>query len=182
MFDKRPEKTSDVEYQAFVVAAAPVLLRAAILLSVDYHTAEDLVQTTFLRVARRWSVARESPFAYSRRVLVNLAYNEARRVARHPSVPLLAGNESTHPTADGTSALADHLTLVQAVRRLPKQQRSVVVLRFYLDLSVADTAQLLDLPEGTVKSATSRALDQLAQLLPRGLPEPVQGDIKCRTT
>ncbi|MGD0084009.1 MAG: sigma-70 family RNA polymerase sigma factor [Acidimicrobiales bacterium] len=103
--------------------------------------------------------------AYSRRVLVNLARDDARRLARKPTVPLSDKHLDVTPGADSMARVADRLVLLQAIRALPEPQRAVIVLRFYLELSVGETSKLLSIPEGTVKSATSRALAKLAHVV-----------------
>jgi RNA polymerase sigma-70 factor (sigma-E family) len=144
------------DFDEFVVGRSPALLRTAVLLVGDRHEAEDLLQTALLRLARHWSRAADNPNAYVRRVLVNLAYDHSRRRRRRPErlgfVP-----EVPHEGADPD----DRDDLIRALRELPERQRATVVLRFWEDLSVAETAALLDCTEGTVKSTTSKALAHL---------------------
>lgn len=152
------------DFDEFVVARSPALLRTATLLLGDRTDAEDLLQTALLRVARHWSKAIENPDAYTRRVLVNLAHDHARRRRRHPESPapepdLMAVQPATE------SAFEDRTELLCALRELPDRQRATVVLRFWEDLSVADTASLLGCSEGTVKSTTSKALAHLRHVL-----------------
>jgi RNA polymerase sigma factor (sigma-70 family) len=167
------------EFNRFVLEATPMLLRASALLCRDQATAEDLVQTTLFRVSRRWHQAREAPLSYSRRVLANLAKDNLRRSARRPTVPLSDERLQITVVADTTGDVADRLVLLDAIRALPDVQRSVIVLRFYFDLSVTETSKLLDLAEGTVKSSTSRALERLAHLLTVERLEPTRGGIRC---
>jgi len=148
------------DFDEFVVGRSSALLRTAILLTGDRHDAEDLVQTALLRVARHWSRALENPEAYTRRVLVNLAYDRSRHRKRRP--------ERLGPPPD--RAATDHYgeerdDLLRLLRQLPERQRATVVLRYWEDLSVAETAQLLGCTEGTVKSATSKALAHLREAL-----------------
>ena len=117
--------------------------------------------------------------AYSRRVLVNLARDDARRLARKPTVPLSDKHLDVTPGADSMARVADRLVLLQAIRALPEPQRAVIVLRFYLELSVGETSKLLSIPEGTVKSATSRALAKLAHVVTPDELEQTQGRIRC---
>ena len=157
----------NLELQRFVAEARPELLRAAVALCRDVPTAEDLVQTALVRVARRWGVARAAPVPYARKVLVNLVRDGARHAARHPSEPLTERHLHAWGKDDHTGGVDRRLVLIRALHELPERQRTVLVLRFYLDLSVAETARMLRLPPGTVKSATSRAIDRLGDLLAR---------------
>lgn len=150
------------EFDDFVRERSAVLLRTAYALVGDYGHAEDLLQTALLRTARRWTAARDAPEAYARRVLVNLCRDRVRWLRRRP--PERAMTEGVEP-ADRQSPLAELVNeqryLVQALMGLPAGQRQVVVLRFLEDLSVAETAELLGISTGTVKSYTSRALSSL---------------------
>jgi RNA polymerase sigma-70 factor (sigma-E family) len=154
-------------FEAFVADASSRLLRTAYLLTGDRGHAEDLVQTALFRTARHWPRARSRPEAYARRVVVNLAKDRWRtRRRRVDEVTLEASLEgAVRGDADvvvpGDDAVVEREQLLAAVRTLPAGQRAVLVLRFFDDLSVADTAAALDCSEGTVKSQTSRALDRL---------------------
>jgi RNA polymerase sigma-70 factor (sigma-E family) len=152
----------DSAFESFVQTSSASLLRTAFLLTGDRGHAEDLVQTTFLRVAWRWPAARAQPEAYARRVLVNLSRdrwrNLSRRVRESPDPPEL-------PYTDATDRVADRESLTEALRELPTRLREVVVLRFFADLPVAETARTLGLSEGAVKSYTNRALTRLRQVL-----------------
>ncbi len=170
-----PENGDDGEFRSFVLEAAPILLRAAVLMTRDRATAEDLVQTTFVRVARRWTTASEAPLAYSRRVLINLVRDDARRLERRPTVPLSTEHLQLAASSDSTGGVVDRLVLLEAVRNLTEQQRDVIVLRCYLDLSVEETSKLLEIPEGTIKSTMSRALARLADVVSPDKLEPIQG-------
>jgi RNA polymerase sigma-70 factor (sigma-E family) len=154
----------DPAFEEFVRARSASLLRTAYLLTGDRGHAEDLLQTTLLRVAWRWSAASEQPEAYARRVLVNLSRdrwrNLSRRVRedRQPDIPQL-------PVDDVTDRVTTREVLIPVLRQLPTRQREVIVLRFYADLSVIDTARALQCSEGAVKAYTNRALTKLRQLL-----------------
>ncbi|CAM3997595.1 SigE family RNA polymerase sigma factor [Kibdelosporangium persicum] len=154
----------DPAFEDFVRSRSPALLRTAFLLVGDRGHAEDLLQTTLLRVAWRWSAASAQPEAYARRVLVNLSRdrwrNLSRRVReRHQSeLPQL-------PSPDASDRIAERESLVRALRLLPTRQREVIVFRFFADLTVTDTARALGCNEGTVKSYTNRALGRLRELL-----------------
>ncbi|WP_329117241.1 SigE family RNA polymerase sigma factor [Streptomyces sp. NBC_01353] len=155
------EGTGPPEFAAFVESAYASLLRTARLLTGDPHAAEDLVQAALVRVYLRWggSARWDSPQAYARKVVVNL-YATWRRRRWHTEV-VRPGSDSapdTHDMADGADA---RLELARALAALPRAQRAVVVLRFYEDLSVEQTAELLGCSPGTVKSRTNRALERL---------------------
>jgi RNA polymerase sigma-70 factor (sigma-E family) len=148
-------------FEAFVVRSSDRLLRTAYLLCGDHGHAEDMVQTALLRTARRWSTARQEPDAYARRVVVNLAKDRWRLLRRRFGEAPLEIDVAV-PVSDG---LADRERLLAAARQLPAGQRAVLVLRYFDDLSVADTAAALGCSTGTVKSQTSRALDNLRAVL-----------------
>jgi RNA polymerase sigma-70 factor (sigma-E family) len=137
----------------------PGLLRLAHLLTGSPTLAEDVVHDAFLGLARRHRQVDE-PLAYLRRSVVNLSTNVHRR----------AGRERRHLAT--VRAAAVQLAVVQPaeiddtwqlVKALPPRQRAVLVLRFYLDLSEADTARVMGCRPGTVKSTTARALAKLKE-------------------
>jgi RNA polymerase sigma-70 factor (sigma-E family) len=148
-------------FEAFVAGSSDRLLRTAYLLCGDRGHAEDLVQTALLRTARRWRSARRQPEAYARRVVVNLAKDRWRDLARRPrEAPIEADVELAE---DDDLLVRDEL--LRAARELPAGQRAVLVLRYFDDLSVEDTAAALGCTTGTVKSQTSRALERLRAAL-----------------
>ena len=156
------------EFDDFVRGRSAALLRTAYALTGDRGHAEDLLQTALLRTARRWTAARDAPEAYVRRVLVNLCRDRVRWLQRRPREAALPdgadrpGTADRHGVADGfAEQIGQQRSVIQALRGLPAGQRQVVVLRFLEDLSVADTAELLGISQGTVKSYTSRALASL---------------------
>lgn len=153
------------DFERFVRRASPRLLRTAYLLVGDRGRAEDILQLALVRTAEHWSAALELPEAYARRVVVNLATDEWRRLARRVrESPLhLARRASVEETP--IDALLERQFLLQVLRALPERQRQVVVLRFWEGLSVAETASLLKITEGTVKSHGNRGLTHLRELL-----------------
>jgi RNA polymerase sigma-70 factor (sigma-E family) len=148
-------------FEAFVASTSTRLMRTAYLLCGDRGHAEDLVQATLLRTARRWHAAREHPEAYARRVLVNLAKDRWRTLRRR--VDEVAVVTDVPVPQDDTVLERQHLLV--AMRGLPAGQRAVLVLRYFDDLSVAETASALACSEGTVKSQTARALDRMRCVL-----------------
>jgi RNA polymerase sigma-70 factor (sigma-E family) len=154
-------------FDEFVSVHSTPLLRTAYLLVGDRGHAEDLVQSTLVRVARHWRAAQEAPRPYAHRVLINLSRNHIRDVARRPRVISQGSEGGQVATSGDMDRVEDRQVLTTALRQLPDQQREIAVMRFILDLSVTETATLLRIPEGTVKSATHRAL--------RGLRDQLDG-------
>ncbi|NES13225.1 MULTISPECIES: SigE family RNA polymerase sigma factor [Micromonospora] len=156
----------DPAFEAFVERCSTPLLRTAYLLTGDRGHAEDLLQVALLRTARRWRTAREAPEIYVRKVLLNLSRDRIRRLMRRPrekpldSVPDTVGTIGPHD-----HQVAERRAVVEALARLPIRQRQVIVLRYFEDLTVEQTADLLKMSSGTVKSYTSRGLGRLRELL-----------------
>lgn len=168
----------DPAFESFVSARSPVLLRAAYLLTGDYGHAEDILQTALMRLARHWPAAREAPEAYVRTVLANLARDRYRLLRRRPRETSLSEPSVGHkPTAEsgvdgGVDRIGQRKEITEALMRLPLRQRQVIVLRFFADLTVAQTAAELGCSEGAVKSHTTRALARLRDLLGRDYARP----------
>ena len=153
------------EFRDFVNARWPSLVGTAYLVTADRGVAEDCVQEALARVHRRWRVLREDgePVAYARRAVLNAALSWRRR-RRIAEVPLDA---SVDPAAPEDPAWAVDPELMAALRSLPPRMRAAVVLRFLEDHSEAETAALLGCSVGTVKSATSRGIARLREVLER---------------
>ena len=145
----------DAEFTEYMTARQPSLLRTAYLLTGDRHTAEDLVQTALAKLYLSWDKVhqREALDGYVRRILVN----ENNSLWRRPwkkrehatdDLPEVASHDTTGHDAE----------LWAHVQALPRKQRAAVVLRYYEQLSEAETAAILGVSVGTVKSQTSRAL------------------------
>jgi RNA polymerase sigma-70 factor (sigma-E family) len=135
----------------------PAILRLCTLLTRDPTVAEDLAQEAFVRVApKAGTLSAEEIRPYLRRVVVNLWKNRIRRIAYEAR----ARGRLVERPSEGTS-LEGRDEMWAAITRLPPRQRACLVLRFYEDLSVRDTAMLLRCSEGTVKSQTSKALGKL---------------------
>lgn len=147
------------DFERFVAERGPRLLRVAWLLTGDAHLAEDLVQTALAKVWPQWSrIADGNPEAYVRKTLVN-TYASWRRRHWSGEVP-----HSELPEVSTTDVFANvdlEHSLAAAIRTLPPRQRSVVVLRYFEDLSVAETARVLHCRPGTVKSQAVKALRTL---------------------
>jgi RNA polymerase sigma-70 factor (sigma-E family) len=146
-----------VPFEDYVASRFRALCRLAYLLTGDWAEAEDLVQEALVRCERRWrTISADDPHAYVRRAVVNGAANWRRR--RRAELPLA---EDVLTAGDHTAITDARLMLVAALRRLPMEQRQVLVLRFFEQLSEAETAHALGIAAGTVKSRTSRGLDAL---------------------
>jgi RNA polymerase sigma-70 factor (sigma-E family) len=139
-------------------------MRSAYLLTGDRGHAEDLLQVALWRVARHWMAIEGSPDAYAHRVLINLSRDRRRMLNRRAREIIGAGLPAAR-VDDVADAVTQRDWMARAVRQLPRRQREVVVLRFFMDLSVEQTAVALGATEGTVKSHTARALSQLRDLL-----------------
>jgi RNA polymerase sigma-70 factor (sigma-E family) len=151
------EDQRDAEFCEFARTRDLRLRRVAYLLCGDWHQADDLTQITFTRLYRHWKRIHrmDNLDAYARTTLVNAFLAERRSPWRR--VLLL-------PPAEQEVALPDReaiLDLRQALTTLPPRQRATVVLRYYCDLSIEQTAAALDCSVGNVKSQTSRGLDAL---------------------
>jgi RNA polymerase sigma-70 factor (sigma-E family) len=150
----------DTEFGEFVDARALVMRRTAYLLCGDWHRAEDIVQSALIKLYVAWTrVRKDSVDAYARKVLVRTAIDETRRgfFNRERSVDAVPEVPVADPSSD--------LDLRVALDALPPGQRAVVVLRYWEDLSVTETARILGRTEGTVKSQAAKGLAALRELL-----------------
>jgi RNA polymerase sigma-70 factor (sigma-E family) len=154
-------------FEQFAASSADELLRTAYLLAWDLTEAEDLVQETLLRIAKRWPRVRsmEHPLAYARRVLTNLALDGAERRSRRRAELNGGPPEPDAPHADHAALIDTRSELLTALGTLPVRQRTVLVLRYFVDLPEAEVAAILGCSLGTVKSTASRALAKLEQQL-----------------
>jgi RNA polymerase sigma-70 factor (sigma-E family) len=159
------------DFDEFVRRSSGSLLRTGYLLAGDRGHAEDLLQDALLRTARNWRTARAAPEAYARRVLVNLTRDRWRALKRRPAEDLTACSDQGAAVADPATAWADRHVIAASIWLLPEQQRAVVVLRLWDEMSVRETAELLGISEGTVKSYTSRAVARLRELLSTSIGE-----------
>ncbi|WP_426507444.1 SigE family RNA polymerase sigma factor [Dactylosporangium sp. McL0621] len=158
------QRSQEAAYREYVMLRMDVLRRTAYLLCHDWHTADDLVSTTLAKLYDKWRRARQADNidAYVRAMLVNAWLDERRRPWRR-EVPA----DQLPEVADvAVPPRGEHGDLLALLRSLPKRRRAVLVLRFYLDHSVEETAEVLGISPGTVKSQTARALDTLRAVLP----------------
>jgi len=151
-----------VSFEDFARARSGSLLRTALLLTGQRAEAEDLVQIALERAYRHWPrICRsEGPERYVRKILARASAERWRRLARRPERAMPAA-EHGPVEQDRTNEIADRDYLLRALAALPPRQRAVVVLRYFDDLSEAETAQMLGCSLGTVKSQTARGLARL---------------------
>jgi RNA polymerase sigma-70 factor (sigma-E family) len=157
-------------FREFVVARSAALVRSAWLLTGNEAEAQDLVQTALAKTWSRWSrvVRQDAPEAYVRRVMLSTYLTWTRRRWRG-EVPVDALPERA-VASDAFAAVDLRGTVHSALRALPPRQRAVVVLRYFDDLTEAQTADVLGCSVGTVKSQASKALAKLREAAPlRGL-------------
>ena len=163
------------DFDEFVAGNLEQLLRTAYLITWDAGEAEDLVQECLLKVARRWRRVRgmAQPRAFARRILVNLALDDARgrtqRRGELDGAPAVAEG----PSRDLLVGLETRAELLDALARLTPRQRAVLVLRYFNDFTEAQTAEVLDCSPGTVKSNASRGLARLREVL-APIPNPTR--------
>ncbi|KAA1418350.1 SigE family RNA polymerase sigma factor [Mumia zhuanghuii] len=162
----------DDAFSDFARDAWPRLYRTAYLLLADHGHAEDLVQTALAKVYLHWGRIRDADatHAYARTVVVNTANSWFRRRGWNAETVVDAVPEHPLEPVDTDTSLT-----LEALRRLPDRQRAVVVLRFYEDLSVEQTADALNISTGTVKSQTSHALAKLRALLGDSITPTLEG-------
>jgi RNA polymerase sigma-70 factor (sigma-E family) len=156
---------SEESFRAYVAARLVSLSRAAYLLTGDRHLAEDLVQSTLATVAARWErvCAGGDPDPYVRRVLYtrHVSWWRRRRLLDDPHA-----DPPDRPGPDATAAVDVSVTVRAALARLAPRQRAVLVLRYFEDLTEAQTAEVMGIGLGTVKSSTRAALARLRTVAP----------------
>ena len=159
------EERDEQAFAEYFVARRDAVRRSAYLLCGDWHRADDLAQTAFVSLHRRWRKIQDRGAldAYVRRSVVRAMIDETRRPWRRErfveQLPEVAGDGEVGDAVATRSALLDGL------RRVPPRQRAVLVLRFLEGLDVAGTAAALKCSEGTVKSQTARGLSTLREVL-----------------
>jgi RNA polymerase sigma-70 factor (sigma-E family) len=162
--DQRDEQ----EFAEYFTARRDAVRRTAYLICGDWHRADDLAQTAFVALHRRWRKVRDKDAldAYVRRSLVRASIDESRRPWRREhsaeALPEAVHAEATDTVGD---AVATRSALVDGLQQVPPRQRAVLVLRFLEGQSVTDVATTLKCTEGTVKSQTARGLDALRDAL-----------------
>jgi RNA polymerase sigma-70 factor (sigma-E family) len=147
------------DFHAYVSARMDRWRRTAYLLCQDWHTADDLVSITVTKLFRNWRKVRaaDNRDAYAQRVLSRSWLDESRRAFRREW-------SQADPVEVGWSVpdrITDRESLARLLKTLGPRQRAVLVLRFYLDYSVEETAEILHISVGTVKSQSARGLETL---------------------
>jgi RNA polymerase sigma-70 factor (sigma-E family) len=154
------------DFRNLYASRAAALRRTAFLLSGDWQQAEDLVQTAFMKTYRAWPRIRHTGAreAYVRKVLTRAYVDDGRRSwSRHLPVADMLRFDRPQPSDDSD----DRLVLLHALAGISPRQRACLVLRFWEDFSVEDTARALGCRAGTVKSQTARGLEALRKILTR---------------
>jgi len=169
------EGSREADFTDYVAARQQALLRTAYVLTGDRHAAEDLLQTALARAYLFWQRLRDPGAAdgYVRKIMINEHTGWWRRAWRRNERSTDALPEPRSPgTADSTGRSDERDAMWSLMQSLPPRQRAAVVLRYYEDLSEAETAAVLGCSVGTVKSQTSRAIAALRERL---ATEPVTG-------
>ena len=154
----------DATFEAYFAARSDAMRGTAYLLCGDWHRAEDLVQQTFTKIYLAWRRIQrhEALDNYTRQTLVRTFLSERRRGwFRHESVESPALDRAS-PSAGLTD---ERLMLLEALMKVPPRQRAVLVLRYWADQSIEQTAELLGCSAGNVKSQAARGLATLRGVL-----------------
>lgn len=153
----------EAAYVEFVAARQAHLRRIAFGICGDWHQAEDLLQTSLVKLYVAWPRVRRDgrEEAYVRRIMVRAQIDETRKPVRRER----PGLDGLDPVAADPVSPEDRSALFDALQELPLMQRKVVLLRHWLGLSVREAAQELGISEGTVKSHSSRGIEKLQAAL-----------------
>ncbi|MEU1891073.1 SigE family RNA polymerase sigma factor [Streptomyces pristinaespiralis] len=160
-----PSYTPYASFSSYVQARGPVLLRTARSLTSNTSDAEDLLQTALTKTYVAWERIEDHRAldGYVRRALLNTRTSQWRKRKVDEFVCDELPEPATVPSTDPAEQQVLHDAMWRAVMKLPDRQRAMVVLRYYEDLSEAQTAEVLGVSIGTVKSAVSRALGKLRE-------------------
>ncbi|WP_328324218.1 SigE family RNA polymerase sigma factor [Kribbella sp. NBC_00382] len=161
-------RRDEPEFTEFATAVIGRLRRTAYLMCGDWHRAEDAAQDALVRIYRRWPrLNREHGLnTYAHKVVVSAVLDQAKRPWRRerataePAEPL-----RPEPGLDPAGTIDTRQLVVAALAQIPAGQRACVVLRHYADLSIEESAEVLGISPGTVKSQTARGLAHLRELL-----------------
>jgi RNA polymerase sigma-70 factor (sigma-E family) len=159
-------QADEESFRRFADEHAAKLRRSAYLLCGDWHLAEDLMQSTLIKIYRSWTRIQSDDVMtnYSRTVLLRTWLDEKRRPWRRSEQSAAEVPEQLDEArgpADSPDRLWARDLVHQGLLRLPPRQRAVLVLRYFDDLSVAEAAEVMGCAEGTVKSQTARGLEAL---------------------
>jgi RNA polymerase sigma factor (sigma-70 family) len=150
---------ADLDLAALCEREHPVLVGALGLYLGDRHEAEDVAQEALIRLCQKWPLPGvDNPGAWVMRVAFNLATSNHRRRTTHGRVMNRLAARHPTPADDDRS---DAIAVRRAVLNLPDRQRQAIVLRYFVDLSVRETAAQLGCPEGTVKTLVHQAIKSL---------------------
>ncbi|GIG71508.1 SigE family RNA polymerase sigma factor [Phytomonospora endophytica] len=170
----RHSEREEAEFREFVAGRLDRLRNFAFLVCGDWHRAEDAVQVTLSKLYVVWpKTAKGSADAYSRRILINAVKDEWRRAWFRRERSTLVPPDAA--TADPAVLGAERIAVLSALAKLPTKQRAVVVLRFWEDRSVEQTAEIMRCSTGTVKSHTARGLQALRGLLEEKRSQQTEG-------
>jgi RNA polymerase sigma-70 factor (sigma-E family) len=163
----RKRSDDDERFHVFATRSTASLTRLAYLLSGDQHLANDLVQTCLIRLYQAWPKVRDKDAAdgYARKVLLRCWLNERRRPWRRVETRDGVVPDRPAATLDQIEAAHHKEVLRVALAQLPPRQRAAVVLRYWSQYSVTETAAILRCSEGTVKSQSARGLATLRTAL-----------------
>lgn len=167
--------SDEASFAEFVTGSSRALRRTAYLITGDWHRADDVLQSALVKLYVAWPrLTKSGAFpAYARKVVVNTAIDETRRPWRRESAQEDVGATNVDPV-DHMVRIDNRLLVLAALAELAPRQRAAVVLRYYDELSVEETAEVLGVSTGTVKSQTARGLDALrVRLVAAGVTEPL---------
>jgi RNA polymerase sigma-70 factor (sigma-E family) len=166
----------ETTFESFVASTGNQTFRTALLLCGDWHLAEDLTQSTYAKVFASWPKVRraDNPPAYLRTVLMN-TYLSHRRLRCSSETPSASLPDTALPGTDPSTRLA----LLDGLRALSRTDRAVLVLRYWEDRSVAQTAHDLGLSEGAVRTRTTRAAQRLRAVLDADFPDVVADRVRA---
>jgi RNA polymerase sigma-70 factor (sigma-E family) len=152
-------------FEVFAAAHSAGLIKLGLMVSGDRGRAEDAAQEALVRVYQRWSRV-EDPLAYARRIVVNATRDDWRRAERATRAHDDAGRLARFDEVDDVEAsFLERDALLAALDSLAHRQRAVIVLRYISELTEAETARVLEISVGTVKSQAFDALARLRKLL-----------------
>lgn len=153
--------TSDEEFADFAHAQAERLRNTAFMLCRDWHLAQDLTQTALTKLFLGWrnAAAADNLVAYAQKILLRAYLDHRRRRSSSESATGMLVDTGYRQNPDL------RLTMLDALARLPPRDRAIIILRYFEDYSVEQTAEVLDVPASVVKSQTKRSLTKLREVL-----------------
>ena len=163
------DRPAEAAFDDFVAGRYAALLRSAYLLTGNHHDAEDLLQAALVKAVGVWRRIQDDPEPYVRRILVN---ENISRWRRHRGREVVVDTVARDDAAGAEPSTDDRMDLAAALAGLTAKQRTVLVLRYYDDLTERQTADLLGVAVGTVKSQTRDALAAMRRTAPHLAPAP----------